>query len=364
MRIKYFAGIIIFGLIAGGAILYKKCTQAPHSGSIITLKGFIGGEKINFLENEKIKRILKRKYGIILDYTKMGSIDMVKKNLNSPDFLWPSSQVALEIYKTLHPNQSVKAEIIFNSPIVFYSWELITSAFLKKRIIEKKQNTYIADIIKVISLILEGKKWKDVGLNDLYGKISIFSTDPARSNSGNMFSGLLANVLNSGEVVEENKIQAILPRIINFFKRLGYMESSSHDIFEQYLRMGEGAKPIIVGYENQVIEFSVQNPEVWNKLKQRVRIIYPVPTVWSSHPLIALTDKSKRLLEALKDTDIQRIAWKEHGFRTQMVSSEEINSLNIEGIPEQINKVIPMPGPKVMDVIIQTLGSETLPQNN
>ena len=56
------------------------------------------------------------------------------------------------------------------------------------------------------SLIIEGKEWSEVGLTDLYGNISIVSTHPSKSNSGNMFAGLLANMMNGGNVVDEQTL--------------------------------------------------------------------------------------------------------------------------------------------------------------
>ena len=47
-------------------------------------------------------------------------------------------------------------------------------------------------------IITEERSWKEIGLPELYGNVSIDTTDPAKSNSGNMFAGLLANTLNGG----------------------------------------------------------------------------------------------------------------------------------------------------------------------
>jgi hypothetical protein len=170
-----------------------------------------------------------------------------------------------------------------------------------------------------------------------------------------MFSGLLANILH-GDVVDVNSLQPLLPTIKQIFTRLGYMPSSSHDLFQQYLTKGVGDKPIIVGYENQVVEFSLQNPKLWPKVQDKVRILYPQPTVWSSHPLIILQEKANTLIEALQDEEIQKIAWEQHGFRSGLAGVQnDPNVLNIAGIPESITYVVPMPSPVVMNTIITTL---------
>lgn len=173
-----------------------------------------------------------------------------------------------------------------------------------------------------------------------------------------MFAGLLANVLNGGEVVNGSTIEPALPQVRAFFARLGFMEQSSGDLFQQYLTTGMGAKPIIVGYESQLVEFSLENAAYEGQLKDQVRILYPTPTVWSSHPLIARTAAGVRLLDALKDPQIQKLAWERHGFRSGLIGVQnDPKVLKVVGIPADIASVIDMPGADVMDRIIQALGA-------
>ena len=134
-----------------------------------------------------------------------------------------------------------------------------------------------------------GTAWADLGLPELYGTVAVNTTDPVRSNSGNMFAGLLANVL-CGGVADADSVEAVLPRLKAIFEKLGYMEASSSDLFDQFLKTGMGAKPVIAGYENQLLEFAVENPEDWEQLKDDIVLIYPTPTVWSSHIYIALDE--------------------------------------------------------------------------
>jgi hypothetical protein len=175
----------------------------------------------------------------------------------------------------------------------------------------------ISDFGKLLSLDLAGRKWSDIGVAELYGKIAIASTDPNKSNSGMMFAGLMANVL-QGEVVDAKTVDARLPAIQAFYSRLGYMESTTGVLFDQYLRTGVGSYPLIVGYENQIVEFARQNPE------------------------------------------IQKIAWEQHGFRTALAGAQnDPKILQVQGIPESVTKVIPMPTPEVMDMILAAIQGGT-----
>jgi len=150
-------------------------------------------------------------------------------------------------------------------------------------------------------------------------KINLISTDPTKSNSGNLFAGLLANILVGGEVAQEKDLGKIIPTIKTFFERQGFMETSTGFLFEQFLNKGMGSYPMIVGYENQLIEFSLQNPEIWERVKTRLRILYPLPTVWSSHTLITLDETAHPLIKALHSPKAQSIAWQQHGFRSGVV---------------------------------------------
>ncbi|MCA9727484.1 MAG: hypothetical protein KC729_07360, partial [Candidatus Eisenbacteria bacterium] len=190
------AGVLIFLLIVlGGGIWYLFGRGGDESGSPgigglaggsreeITLKGLVGGEKVGLLQDPDVQRILSRKYGIRLDYYKAGSIEMVRENpAPDIDFLWPSSQVALELFKQEHRSRLRKAEIIFNSPIVLYSWSLVADALTSRGIVEKIDATYyVVDMPRLLELVTSGRKWSDVGLGDLYGSVTIISTDPTKS---------------------------------------------------------------------------------------------------------------------------------------------------------------------------------------
>jgi hypothetical protein len=344
-----------------GAESPAMVTDATGSGandSIIHLKGLIGGEKTGLLKDPEVIKILREKYHLEVDSDKRGSLAMVQEDQPADrDFLWPSSQVALDIYRE-SKKPMVRSEILLNSPIVLYSWESVTEALLRKGIVQKKNNTYyVVDFARLVQSINKGVTWKDMGLPQLYGRVIVYSTDPTQSNSGNMFAGLIANTLNNGNVATEDSLQQSLPSLKKFFDDQGYMDSSSETIFRQFLAKGIGDKPLIVGYESQIIEYgidSASDPKMESR-KKEVRLLYPQPTVWSSHPLIALTDNGAKLIDALQDPQIQQLAWTKHGFRSAVGADNNVKSLSVTGIPSVIENVIPMPRSKVMEKILEGL---------
>lgn len=353
MKSKIIGGIILIIVIIVVVVFQIINTNRPEE---ITVTGYLGGEKTGLMEDEEVKKILKNKYGLTVNYTKAGSIEMIEQDSSDKDYLFPSSQTALELFNENKSDKLYKSEIVFNSPIVIYTWKPIAEALIKNGIVEKKDESYyIADTTELINLVTERKKWSDIGVNDLYGYITIQSTDPNKSNSGNMFAGLVANIMNNQTVVDTNSVDDILPKLKDFFGKIGYMEHSSSDLFEQYLKTGMGAKPMIAGYENQMIEFAIENPSDWNVVKEQVVVLYPEPTVWSSHPLIALNEKGARLIEALQDPEIQEIAWTKHGFRTGVSGTINTEVEGFYGIPKNINAVIQMPNPDTMQKIMNEI---------
>ena len=345
-------GIILLAVVilaSGGYYLYSSQSR------VTVLDGYLGGEKIGLFEDEEAAEILRREYHLEFQYSRAGSLDMVTADQTGMDYLFPSSQTALAYYED-EKGQPVQDEIIFNTPIVLYTHQLVLDALMREGIVEEEEGVYYADMVKLTDLIMADTSWADLGVPELYGKVSVDTTDPAKSNSGNMFAALLANVLNGGETVDETTVENVIPKLQEIFVRLGYMETSSSDLFNQFLRMGVGAKPIIAGYESQLLEFAVENPEDYEQMKDDLVMIYPSPTVWSTHVYIALDEAGRAGAEALLDRDIQKLAWEKHGFRTSTYGAA---SQSFEGIIEEmapeVTRVMQVPDYPAMRRIIDSL---------
>lgn len=344
-------GLAVLLVVIGAAVAYMAISGSRPQE--VTLSGYVGGEKTNFLEDPEVKTILKNDFGITLDVHKAGSLDMVRaKDLADRNFLWPSSQTALELYEdTVGP--TYKDDNIFNTPIVLYSRAYVADGLVAAGLASKENDTYLVDMPALVTAMKEDKTWADIGLTQLYGSISIHTTDPSKSNSGNMFSGLIANMLNNNTVVTEAQVPSILPDLTRIFDKIGYMETSSSDLFTLFLTTGMGNKPIVAGYENQLLEFSSMNNQEWQNVKSDIVIMYPTPTVWSSHIFIALDSEGEKLMTALKDPRLQQIAWEKHGFRTGVYgSTSQENKFDVPGVANQITQIIQMPGYKAMSQIV------------
>ena len=344
-------GLGILAVVILAAVAYAVFGAGQR---VTEIHGYVGGEKVGLLEDEEVADILRDRYKLSIDYAKAGSIDMVTEDTSGQDFLFPSNQTALELYEQAH-GSPVRSEIILNTPIVLYTRSAVAEALLNAGLVSQTDGVYYVDMAALAGEIESGTSWADIGLPQLYGSVTVATTDPTKSNSGNMFAGLLANTL-CGGVADENNLDSILPRLRDIFQKLGYMESSSADLFDQFLKTGMGAKPLIAGYESQLLEFAVENPDTWEQIAGDIVIMYPTPTVWSSHVYIALDEAGAEGIDALLDEEIQRLAWEKHGFRTGVYDTRvDAAHFGVDGIAEEITQVAPMPDAKTMERIIEAL---------
>lgn len=358
---KSLLGLAILGLVAlvavGASLIdFGGLSRSVSGPEPVKLSIYYGGEKSALLKNPAVQDILQDRYKITLDAAKAGSIEMVAGlDSQGKDCLWPSNMVAVELAraggKTVLGDQT-----IFNSPIVFYAWSDVTKALEAQGLVTRSGDMLTADIDGIGALVAQKARWReDLGLN-IYGPFRVFSTHPAKSNSGNIWSALLATALNGGTVPTAADLPVLLPKLDAYFDAMGYMEASSGDIFGNFLKQGMGARPLIVGYENQLVEFLRENAGYKELIEAKIDVIYPAPTIFASHPLIALTPACKRLEQALMDPELQDLAWSGHGFRTGLVGALPTPASAL-GLPETVSLVVPMPGAEVVQAIIRTVSA-------
>jgi hypothetical protein len=356
--VKKYAGLLLLALVAAVVLGWHMLYQQAQS---LTVTGRAGGEKIGFLQDPEVQKLLQRRYSLVVKAQKYGSVEMVTEPATGLHFLWPGSEVDLEYYRE-RGGQFTQSHNIFHSPLVLYSWDVVTEGLNAHGMVSKRaESYYVTDFPKLLRLIEARTGWAELGLPQLYGSLKIIATDPVKSNSGNSFAGLLANLMNGGEVVtftDEQRLTTLLTRLQNFFARLGFLEHTSGVLWDKFISQGAGAYPLIVGYENQIIEYSLEHPEARDVLRQKVRVLYPQPTVWSSHPFIALDATGARLLQALQDKDLQRLAWERHGFRSGLLgTANDVAPLTVIGLPKVIEAAMPTPHATVMQRLLEALSA-------
>lgn len=367
--------ILLIGLIVGIKFIGDK--NDGESTNITTIYVATGGGKEDFIADSEVANILLKKYKIKVVYdnwsngktiskpliresVNLGNSEVITKikngesiSINSDDVskydaLFTSDQRFYDYYK-LSPDKSkneadryyvLDGGLTLNTPIVIYSWKEVVNALIKEKIVTNEDGVYyITDMNKLIDYILNGKKWKDIGLKDLYGNINIASTDPVSSSPGATYYGLLLSILSGGEI-NDATIETNLKKLKVFYQKSGYMNNTPADLFERYLKTGMGGEPMIVDYEKSIIDFANSNPTGFNQVKDDIVVLYPKPTIWNSHCLTIFSENGKKLLQAFEDEEISKIAWEKYGFRTGVTgTSVRTSDLGI-GIPSKITSTV------------------------
>ena len=376
---KKYIGIGIFILLIGLIVGIKFIGDKNDGGStnITTIYVATGGGKEDFIADSEVANILLKKYKIKVVYdnwsngktiskpliresVNLGNSEVITKikngeniSINSDDVskydaLFTSDQRFYDYYK-LSPDKSkneadryyvLDGGLTLNTPIVIYSWKEVVNALIKEKIVTNENGVYyITDMNKLIDYILNGKKWKDIGLKDLYGNINIASTDPVSSSPGATYYGLLLSILSGGEI-NDATIETNLKKLKVFYQKSGYMNNTPADLFERYLKTGMGGESMIVDYEKSIIDFANSNPTGFNQVKDDIVVLYPKPTIWNSHCLTIFSENGKKLLQAFEDEEISKNAWEKYGFRTGVTgTSVSTSDLGI-GIPSKITSTV------------------------
>ena len=324
-----------------------KPTSLPASAAKRTvLTGYVGASKMALLEtNEQIRQILLERYGLEIHPIKKGGVEMVTTEpLDGIDFIWPASQVEVDIYEQAG-KPKVSTETFFASPMVFYTWNKVLDGLVAKGIAYQEQGVYYVKTREMFNAIVAKKPWAELGLT-LSGSIKVSFSDPLKANSGLQYLILAGTALSDAEVLED--VAKVLPPLKQMVRQQGLMTASTGDIFRNYLQQGVGSMPIVAGYENQLVEFFIAHPEAAASIRESLRIVYPHPTLWSTHPIIAVTERGKALIRALQDKDIQDQAWRIHGLRT-LQASADVSKVNLGStLPPVVTNAINNPSSAVI----------------
>ncbi len=374
---KKWIGILVFIVLILLIIGIKTFSGSSTIGNLTTVYVATGGGKEDFLSDERVQEILRKKYKLnvvfdtwsngktitkplIRESVKLGNESIINRINNGEDItintsgvtkydvLFTSDQRFYDYYK-LSPNKEngeadrytvLAGGLTLNTPIVVYSWKEVVNALINENIVTETDGVYyITDMNKLIDYILSNKKWSDIGLNDLYGNINIASTDPVSSSPGATYYGLLLSVLSNGQISDDN-IDENLVKLKQFYQKSGYMNNTPADLFERYLKTGMGGEPMIVDYEKSIIDFANSNPNGFNQVKDDIVVLYPKPTIWNSHCLTIFTENGKKLYDAFEDPEIGQIAWEKYGFRTGISGGTyDVSTIGI-GVPQNITSTV------------------------
>jgi hypothetical protein len=332
--------LVLVACVAVVVVLTRGGGESPAAAAVsITCIG--GSEKSELMADPDLKRILKDRYGLTVTYQPLGSYDQVQ--LSTEDLkaraacLWPSSASAQGVFESLHSGkfQDYRAETVLQSPEVIYAGPQGTETLIKAGLVAKREDRYFIIDVKglLLDYVLKQRTWESIGSGELRGPIAVASTDAAKSNSGFTLAQLQLNVIATNDIFSApsaDQARKALPTLRALYDAQGLQARSSDAGFTQWLLQGgEFHAPLYAGYENQIVQQVIANGASAANLLTNLRVLYPDPTIYSDHPILALSADAGRFIDAMKDPEIQTLAWKKFGFR----SGTQVGLNNVADFP-------------------------------
>jgi hypothetical protein len=349
-------GPILSLLLIGGVGIgiWFSASSAFQARQVVTIRGLIGSEKEEFFRDERVIAALRRNQ-LEVNIEKAGSREIsAKLSEGEYDFGFPAGVPAAEKIRFEHSGS--KAYDVFFTPMAVASWKPIADILVANGIAKNEGAYYTLDMAKYLDLVAREVRWSELTNNEAYNvnkRVLITSTDIRRSNSAAMYLALSSYVLNGNRIVQSGYSNELVSQLEQLFFEQGFTEYSSEAPFEDYLVMGMGKAPMVMIYEAQ---FITQTVRASSTLSSDMVLIYPEPSIFTKHILVAFTPGAERLGEALEnDEELQKLAI-EYGLRNSNIAyqREFWEQHNIQ-LPQNLINVIEPPTYEVVEGIIQQI---------
>ena len=288
--------------------------RAPAAPGKTIVRILTGSEKLDFLRDPELAKALDAE-GIVLDVQKAGSREIATHpDLKTFDVAYPAGVAAAQ--KIAAATGSRRLSNSFYTPMAVASWKQLLPPLEANGIVRRQGGAYyIADMHKLVAMMEQGARWKDLQPNPAYAvskSVLIGSTDVRTSNSAAMYLALVSYVANGDNVVDSDAAaDQVVDRLLGLFSKQGYQESSSSGPFEDYVTMKLGKSPLVMVYEQQFLQYAFRQASI----DPDMVLLYPQPTVLTKHTIVALTDKGARFADVFeRNPEVRKIASR-YGFR-------------------------------------------------
>ncbi|MFZ5916530.1 MAG: hypothetical protein ACOYZ7_06335 [Chloroflexota bacterium] len=362
--------LLLVVLVLGvGAAIFLSVREQAAVRRVIAVHGLIGSEKEDFFQDPRVVEAL-RKGGLEVHIEKAGSRQIAASyDLAEYDFAFPAGVPAAE--KMRREQASSKSYDAFFTPMAVASWKPIAQLLAQNGIAQDQGGYYTLDMAALLTAIEAEKRWTDFEGNTVYPvnkSILLTSTDVRKSNSAAMYLALASYVANGNNIVQsEAEITRLMPLLENLFLKQGYVEYSSEVPFEDYLVMGMGKAPLVMIYEAQFIAAAAEGATSADMV-----LMYPQPTIFSKHVLVAFSEGGERLGKLLANdpelqnepklqeaaAELQRLAI-EFGFRNnEMAYFREFAEQHQLAMPAAIVNVVEPPSYEILENMIQRIENQ------
>lgn len=353
--------ILILGV---GVAIYFSVSEQMAARRVVTVKGLIGSEKEEFFRDPRVIEVL-RQNSLTIEFEKAGSRQIATSyDLSQYDFAFPAGVPSAEkIRREAGINRSYEP---FFTPMVIASWQPIAEILVANGFATKQNGYYSLDMHQLLQAIQAGQRWTDLKENGAFAvnkSILVTSTDVRKSNSGAMYLALASYVLNSNNIVQTDAEVAQLSASLEaLFLEQGFTEYSSEVPFEDYLVMGMGKAPLVMIYEAQ---FIAQAALANSPITPEMVLLYPQPTIFTKHNLVALTPNGEKLGEVLTiNMELQKLAV-EYGLRNRDTAYfQDFLKQHQLNLPANLIDVIEPPSFEILEKMITNIEQRYAEQPN
>jgi len=344
--------ILIVGVMGVVGVSVYQLWQTNQMG-VVT--GLIGSEKADFFRDPQVIELLAKKYQLEVKAQSVGSrtiVDQVQQG--KYDFAFPAGAPSAE--RIIAATGKKQTYNVFFTPMAVASWQDIAQMLADNGLAKKQANYYTLDLKGLLDIILidKGKRWNELKNNTTYPvnkSILIASTDVRSSNSAAMYLALASFVVNDNNIIQSSDILKVVDPMANLFLKQGFVEGTSALPFDNYLVMGKGQAPLVMIYESQFIEAAAKG-----NLRPEMVLMYPEPTIFTRHILIALTEAGDKLGQALMNgPDLQKLAV-EYGLRNNNVTYfREFKQAHKINVADDLVNVVEPPRYEVLEDLIKQI---------
>ena len=288
-------------------------------------------------------------HGLVVNPRKLDTAEMATVDSDGLDGLWPSDAAPAREFIESQGRAGLTAETICGSPLVLLTWADEADALARAGAVEERDNVWkVTDPAALFTWAAEARPWSDLGLRGRDAPLTVVTPSPDKSPVGLALVKLLVNVFIDPSSTPDEAPAAALAALDS----MENVEETAAGLFNQYIRQGAGAYPLIAAAEHQVVAFHADHPDYRDRLETEVRVIHFDPPVMIEHPFVALTDPGAAFRTALKDPGVQQALWERHGFRPAVAEIAPPPVLEPLGLPETLQPPRPDPSAGLLEAVL------------
>ncbi|GBC60358.1 hypothetical protein DENIS_1309 [Desulfonema ishimotonii] len=308
------------------------------------------------LNDPEFRKMMKTRYGLVVTGARHNGPDTAADALETADGLWFSGGLSARRFAARHTGLPYPARSVFYTALVCYTWPDIARTLIQNGIVRVRgHHRVLAEPAKLWRLTDEGRTWAALGLRDQNGPVIIRAAHPGRSDSGELAAAWIALSRTGEEPPGTGRGRDVLTELSDIYKKMGTPEPSSAALFNQYVKRGQWAFPLILAEENLFAGFWREFPTYRDTIENGVRMVIPDPAMRIDHIFIPLTPKGERFLAALQGDAVRKFAWSAYGLRSETSADQDMPPLfGKVGLPEQLRATAPVPPPETLRELVRS----------